>query len=162
MLLGGMMAVDMGGPINKAAYVFGTASIASGNYDIMAAVMIGGMVPPLAIALATFFFKNRFTKKEQQTTLTNVIMGLSFITEGAIPFAASDPLHILPACVAGSAVAGALSMLFGITMPAPFGGIFVVPLAGGNPLLYLLAIGIGSAVAAILLSIVKKPVNQNI
>ena len=110
MLLGGMMAIDMGGPINKAAYVFGTASIASGNYDIMAAVMIGGMVPPLAIALATFFFKNRFTKKEQQTTLTNVIMGLSFITEGAIPFAASDPLHILPACVAGSAVAGALSM----------------------------------------------------
>lgn len=104
MLLGGMMTVDMGGPINKAAYVFGTASIASGNYDIMAAVMISGMVPPLAIALATFFFKNRFTEKEQQTTLTNIIMELSFITEGSIPFAASDPLHILPACVVGSTV----------------------------------------------------------
>ena len=104
MLLSGMITVDMGGPINKAAYVFGTASIASGNYDIMAAVMIGGMVPPLAIALATFFFKNRFTEKEQQTTLTNIIMELSFITEGSIPFAASDPLHILPACVVGSIV----------------------------------------------------------
>ena len=135
MLLGGMMAVDMGGPINKAAYVFGTASITSGNYDIMAAVMIGGMVPPLAIALATFFFKNRFTKKEQQTTLTNVIMGLSFITEGAIPFAASDPLHILPACVAGSAVAGALSMFFNCTLIAPHGGIFVIGVIS-NPLGY--------------------------
>ena len=156
MLLGGMMAVDMGGPINKAAYVFGTASITSGNYDIMAAVMIGGMVPPLAIALATFFFKNRFTKKEQQTTLTNVIMGLSFITEGAIPFAASDPLHILPACVAGSAVAGALSMFFNCTLIAPHGGIFVIGVIS-NPLGYLFALAVGSVVGMFGLALLKKP-----
>ena len=156
MLLGGMMAIDMGGPINKAAYVFGTASIASGNYDIMAAVMIGGMVPPLAIAFATFFFKNRFTKKEQQTTLTNVIMGLSFITEGAIPFAASDPLHILPACVAGSAVAGALSMFFNCTLMAPHGGIFVIGVIS-NPLGYLFALAIGSVVGMFGLALLKKP-----
>ena len=156
MLLGGMMAIDMGGPINKAAYVFGTASIASGNYDIMAAVMIGGMVPPLAIALATFFFKNRFTKKEQQTTLTNVIMGLSFITEGAIPFAASDPLHILPACVAGSAVAGALSMFFNCTLMAPHGGIFVIGVIS-NPLGYLFALAVGSVVGMFGLALLKKP-----
>ena len=150
MLLGGMMAIDMGGPINKAAYVFGTASIASGNYDIMAAVMIGGMVPPLAIALATFFFKN------QQTTLTNVIMGLSFITEGAIPFAASDPLHILPACVAGSAVAGALSMFFNCTLMAPHGGIFVIGVIS-NPLGYLFALAVGSVVGMFGLALLKKP-----
>lgn len=156
MLLGGMMAVDMGGPINKAAYAFGTASIASGNYDIMAAVMIGGMVPPFAIALATFFFKNRFTKKEQQTTLTNVIMGLSFITEGAIPFAASDPLHILPACVAVSAVAGALSMFFNCTLMAPRGGIFVIGVIS-NPLGYLFALAIGSVVGMFGLALLKKP-----
>ena len=156
MLLGGMMAVDMGGPINKAAYVFGTASITSGNYDIMAAVMIGGMVPPLAIALATFFFKNRFTKKEQQTTFTNVIMGLSFITEGAIPFAASDPLHILPACVAGSAVAGALSMFFNCTLIAPHGGIFVIGVIS-NPLGYLFALAVGSVVGMFGLALLKKP-----
>ena len=156
MLLGGMMTVDMGGPINKAAYVFGTASITSGNYDIMAAVMIGGMVPPLAIALATFFFKNRFTKKEQQTTLTNVIMGLSFITEGAIPFAASDPLHILPACVAGSAVAGALSMFFNCTLIAPHGGIFVIGVIS-NPLGYLFALAVGSVVGMFGLALLKKP-----
>ena len=156
MLLGGMMAVDMGGPINKAAYVFKTASIASGNYDIMAAVMIGGMVPPLAIALATFFFKNRFTKKEQQTTLTNVIMELSFITEGAIPFAASDPLHILPACVAGSAVAGALSMFFNCTLMAPHGGIFVIGVIS-NPLGYLFALAVGSVVGMFGLALLKKP-----
>lgn len=156
MLLGGMMAVDMGGPINKAAYVFGTVSITSGNYDIMAAVMIGGMVPPLAIALATFFFKNRFTKKEQQTTLTNVIMGLSFITEGAIPFAASDPLHILPACVAGSAVAGALSMFFNCTLIAPHGGIFVIGVIS-NPLGYLFALAVGSVVGMFGLALLKKP-----
>ena len=156
MLLGGMMAIDMGGPINKAAYVFGTASIASGNYDIMAAVMIGGMAPPLAIALATFFFKNRFTKKEQQTTLTNVIMGLSFITEGAIPFAASDPLHILPACVAGSAVAGALSMFFNCTLMAPHGGIFVIGVIS-NPLGYLFALAVGSVVGMFGLALLKKP-----
>ena len=147
---------SMGGPINKAAYVFGTASIASGNYDIMAAVMIGGMVPPLAIALATFFFKNRFTKKEQQTTLTNVIMGLSFIIEGAIPFAASDPLHILPACVAGSAVAGALSMFFNCTLMAPHGGIFVIGVIS-NPLGYLFALAIGSVVGMFGLALLKKP-----
>ena len=132
-LLGGMMAIDMGGPVNKAAYVFGTASIAAGNYNIMAAVMIGGMVPPLAIALATIFFKNKFTAEERKAGPTNFIMGLSFITEGAIPFAASDPLHVLPACAVGSAVAGGLSMAFGCTLMAPHGGIFVVPTIG-NPL----------------------------
>ena len=131
-LLGGMMAIDMGGPVNKAAYVFGTASIAAGNYNIMAAVMIGGMVPPLAIALATIFFKNKFTAEERKAGPTNFIMGLSFITEGAIPFAASDPLHVLPACAVGSAVAGGLSMAFGCTLMAPHGGIFVVPTIG-NP-----------------------------
>lgn len=155
-VLGGMMAADMGGPINKAAYVFGTASITSGNYDIMAAVMIGGMVPPLAIALATFFFKNRFTKKEQQTTLTNVIMGFSFITEGAIPFAASDPLHILPGCIAGSATAGALSMAFGCTLMAPHGGIFVIGVIS-NPFGYLIALVIGSIVGMAILALLKKP-----
>ena len=129
-LLGGMMAIDMGGPVNKAAYVFGTASIAAGNYNIMAAVMIGGMVPPLAIALATIFFKNKFTAEERKAGPTNFIMGLSFITEGAIPFAASDPLHVLPACAVGSAVAGGLSMAFGCTLMAPHRGIFVVPTLG--------------------------------
>ena len=138
-LLGGMMAIDMGGPVNKAAYVFGTASIAAGNYNIMAAVMIGGMVPPLAIALATIFFKNKFTAEERKAGPTNFIMGLSFITEGAIPFAASDPLHVLPACAVGSAVAGGLSMAFGCTLMAPHGGIFVVPTIG-NPLMYLVAL----------------------
>lgn len=147
---------SMGDPINKAAYVFATASIASGNYDIMAAVMIGGMVPPLAIALATSFFKNRFTKKEQQTTLTNIIMGLSFITEGAIPFAASDPLHILPACAVGSAVAGALSMFFNCTLMAPHGGIFVIGVIS-NPLGYLLALAVGSVVGMFGLALLKKP-----
>lgn len=145
-LLGGMMSVDMGGPVNKAAYVFGTASIAAGNYNIMAAVMIGGMVPPIAIALATIFFKNKFTAEERKAGPTNFIMGLSFITEGAIPFAASDPLHVLPACVVGSAVAGGLSMVFGCTLMAPHGGIFVVPTIG-NPLMYLVALVIGSFIA---------------
>lgn len=158
LILGGMMAADMGGPINKAAYVFGTASIANGNYDIMAAVMIGGMVPPLAIALATLLFKNRFTKKEQSTTLTNFIMGLSFITEGAIPFAASDPLHILPACIAGSAVAGALSMAFGCTLMAPHGGIFVIGVIS-NPLGYFISLIIGAFVGMSLLAILKKPLD---
>lgn len=156
MLLGGMMAADMGGPINKAAYVFGTASIASGNYDIMAAVMIGGMVPPIAIALATTFFKNRFTKKEQQTSLTNFIMGLSFITEGAIPFAASDPLHILPACILGSAIAGGLSMFFNCTLMAPHGGVFVIGVVG-NPIGYLIALVVGSLVGMLALALLKKP-----
>ena len=158
-LLGGMMAIDMGGPVNKAAYVFGTASIAAGNYNIMAAVMIGGMVPPLAIALATIFFKNKFTAEERKAGPTNFIMGLSFITEGAIPFAASDPLHVLPACAVGSAVAGGLSMAFGCTLMAPHGGIFVVPTIG-NPLMYLVALVIGSFIACGLLGLFKKKVSE--
>lgn len=158
-LLGGMMSVDMGGPVNKAAYVFGTASIAAGNYNIMAAVMIGGMVPPIAIALATIFFKNKFTAEERKAGPTNFIMGLSFITEGAIPFAASDPLHVLPACVVGSAVAGGLSMAFGCTLMAPHGGIFVVPTIG-NTLMYLVALVIGSFIACGLLGLLKKKVSE--
>lgn len=158
-LLAGMMSVDMGGPVNKAAYVFGTASIAAGNYNIMAAVMIGGMVPPIAIALATLFFKRKFTDEERKAGPTNFIMGLSFITEGAIPFAASDPLRVIPACVAGSAVAGALSMAFGCTLMAPHGGIFVFPTVV-NPLLYLVALVAGSAVSCFLLGILKKDVKH--
>lgn len=158
-LLGGMMSVDMGGPVNKAAYVFGTASIAAGNYNIMAAVMIGGMVPPIAIALATIFFKNKFTAEERKAGPTNFIMGLSFITEGAIPFAASDPLHVLPACVVGSAVAGGLSMAFGCTLMAPHGGIFVVPTIG-NLLMYLVALVIGAFIACGLLGLLKKKVSE--
>lgn len=158
-LLGGMMSVDMGGPVNKAAYVFGIDSIAAGNYNIMAAVMIGGMVPPLAIALATILFKNKFTAEERKAGPTNFIMGLSFITEGAIPFAASDPLHVLPACVVGSAVAGGISMAFGCTLMAPHGGIFVVPTIG-NPLMYLVALVIGSFIACGLLGLLKKEVSE--
>ena len=157
-LLGGMMSVDMGGPVNKAAYVFGTASIAAGNYNIMAAVMIGGMVPPIAIALATLFFKNKFTAEQRKAGPTNFIMGLSFISEGAIPFAASDPLRVIPACVVGSAVAGALSMAFGCTLMAPHGGIFVVPTIG-NPVMYLIALLIGSVISCVLLGLLKKKVN---
>ncbi len=157
-LLGGMMSVDMGGPVNKAAYVFGTASIAAGNYNIMAAVMIGGMVPPIAIALATLFFKDKFTAEQRKAGPTNFIMGLSFITEGAIPFAASDPLRVIPACVVGSAVAGALSMAFGCTLMAPHGGIFVVPTIG-NPVMYLIALLIGSVISCVLLGLLKKKVN---
>ena len=155
MILGGMMAVDMGGPFNKAAYVFGSAAIASGNYDIMAAVMIGGMTPPCAIALATLLFKNRFSKEERESGPTNFIMGLAFITEGAIPFAAADPFRVLPACVAGSALAGALSMAFGCTLMAPHGGIFVVPVMG-NALMYVAALVAGTLVSAGLLGILKK------
>ncbi|MGG7076386.1 PTS fructose transporter subunit IIABC [Clostridium sardiniense] len=158
-VLGGMMAIDMGGPINKAAYVFGTAGLASGQFDMMAAVMIGGMVPPLSIALCTTFFKNRFTKRERQSGLTNYIMGLSFITEGAIPFAAADPLRVIPACAIGSAVAGGLSMFFGCTLRAPHGGIFVVPVIG-NPLWFLVALAAGSIVGMILLAILKKPIKE--
>lgn len=157
MILGGMMAIDMGGPFNKAAYVFGTAAIASGNYDVMAAVMIGGMTPPCAIALATLLFKNKFTKEERESGPTNFIMGLAFITEGAIPFAAADPLHVLPACIAGSAAAGALSMVFGCTLMAPHGGIFVVPVVG-NALMYLTALVVGTVISAGLLGILKKSV----
>ena len=158
LILGGMMAVDMGGPFNKAAYVFGTASIAAGNYDIMAAVMIGGMTPPCAIALATLLFKHKFTKEQRESGPTNFIMGLAFITEGAIPYAASDPLRVLPSCIAGSAVAGALSMAFGCTLMAPHGGIFVIPVMG-NPVLYLVALVAGTAVSTILLGLLKKRVD---
>lgn len=157
MILGGMMAIDMGGPFNKAAYVFGTAATAAGNYDIMAAVMIGGMVPPCAIALATLLFKDKFTKEERNAGPTNFIMGLAFITEGAIPFAAADPIHVLPACIIGSAAAGALSMAFQCTLMAPHGGIFVFPVVG-NPLMYLLALVVGTVVSAILLGVLKKKV----
>jgi len=155
-VLGGMMSVDFGGPINKTAYVFGTAALASQQYEIMASVMAGGMVPPLAIALSTLFFKNRYTPAERQTTAGNFVMGLSFITEGAIPFAAADPLRVIPACAIGSAVAGALSMYFGCGLPAPHGGIFVVGImthAWG----FIMALLIGSLVGMILLALLKKP-----
>lgn len=157
MVVGGMMSVDMGGPVNKAAYVFGTAQLAEGNFDVMAAVMAGGMVPPLAIALATTFFKRKFTDKERQSGLVNYIMGLSFISEGAIPFAAQDPLRVIPSCIAGSAVAGGLSMLLGCTLRAPHGGIFVLPTIG-NPLGYLAAVAAGSAVGCVILAALKKNV----
>lgn len=158
-LLGGMMSIDFGGPFNKAAYVFGTAAIGSGQFDIMAAVMIGGMTPPIGIALATTFFKSRFTKSEQQTSITNYIMGLSFITEGAIPFAASDPLRIIPPCVVGSAVAGALSMAFGCGSRAPHGGIFVVGIMEHAPM-FLLALVIGSIITMAGIVLLKKPLTD--
>lgn len=158
-IVAGMMAIDMGGPFNKAAYVFGTASIAAGNYNIMAAVMIGGMVPPCAIALATLLFKNRFTEDERKAGPTNFIMGLSFITEGAIPFAAADPLHVIPSCVIGSGLAGALSMAFKCTLMAPHGGIFVFPVVG-NGLLYFLALVIGTVVSTFMLGLLKKPITK--
>ena len=154
-MLGGMMAIDMGGPFNKAAYVFGTAAIAAGNYDIMAAVMIGGMTPPCAIALATLLFKDKFTKEERDAGPTNFIMGLAFITEGAIPFAASDPLRVLPSCIVGSAVAGAISMAFDCTLMAPHGGIFVFPVVG-NAVMYLVALVAGTVISAVLLGLLKK------
>lgn len=154
-VLGGMMAFDMGGPLNKAAYVFGTASLANGQFEIMAAVMIGGMVPPLAIALCSTFFKKKFTKKERQSAVTNYVMGLSFITEGAIPFAAADPLRVIPSCVIGSATAGALSMFFGCALRAPHGGIFVLPVIS-NPLGYFISLVIGSVIGMIVLAILKK------
>ncbi|EGT3616901.1 PTS fructose transporter subunit IIA [Clostridium perfringens] len=159
-ILGGMMAIDMGGPINKAAFTFGIAMIASGNYYPHAAIMAGGMVPPLATALATTFFKNKFTKDERDAGATNYIMGLTFITEGAIPFAAADPFRVIPACVIGSAIAGGLSMVFKIGLPAPHGGIFVIPVVEGNPLLYILSIVVGSIVAALIIGFLKKPVAE--
>lgn len=158
-ILAAMMAIDMGGPFNKAAYVFGTASIAAGNYDIMAAVMIGGMIPPCAIALATILFKDKFTKEERDAGPTNFVMGLAFITEGAIPYAAADPIHVIPACIAGSGVAGAISMLFKCTLMAPHGGIFVFPVVG-NALFYLIALVAGTAVSTVLLGVLKKKVNS--
>lgn len=157
LLLGGMMAIDFGGPFNKAAYVFGTASIASGQFDIMAAVMAGGMVPPIGIALATTFFKNRFTKNEQQTTVTNYIMGLSFITEGAIPFAAADPLRIIPPSIVGAAVAGALSMVFECGSRAPHGGIFVIGIMDHAPM-FLAAVLAGAVVSMLGIVLLKKPI----
>ena len=156
-VLGGMMAIDMGGPFNKAAYVFGTAAIAAGNYDIMAAVMIGGMTPPCAIALATLLFKDKFTKEEREAGPTNFIMGLAFITEGAIPFAASDPLRVLPSCIIGSAAAGAISMAFSCTLMAPHGGIFVFPVVG-NAVMYLVALVVGTVISAVMLGLLKKKV----
>ena len=159
LVLGGMMAIDMGGPFNKAAYVFGIESIAAGNYDIMAAVMFGGMTPPCAIALATLLFKKKFTKEEREAGPANFIMGLAFITEGAIPYAASDPLHVLPACIAGSAVAGAISMTFHCTLMAPHGGIFVFMVVG-NAWMYLLALVAGTAVSTALLGLLKKNIES--
>lgn len=161
LVLGGMMAIDMGGPINKAAFTFGIAMIAAGNFYPHAAIMAGGMVPPLGIAIATTVFKNKFTKQERESGLTCYIMGASFITEGAIPFAAADPGRVIPSAVAGAAVAGALSMLFNIGLPAPHGGLFVVAVVKGNPLLYLVSILVGSLVTAALLGILKKPVKEN-
>ena len=155
MLLGGMMSIDMGGPFNKAAYVFGTAQLAEGNFEVMASVMAGGMVPPIAIALCTTFFKKKFTEKERQSGLVNYIMGLSFITEGAIPFAAQDPLRVIPSCAIGAAVAGGLSMAFGCTLRAPHGGMFVLPTIG-NPLMYLAAVAAGSVVGCLILGFLKK------
>lgn len=154
-ILGGMMSIDMGGPFNKAAYVFGTAAIASGGYDIMAAVMIGGMVPPLAIALSTTFFKNRWTDEERKNGAVNYIMGLSFITEGAIPYAASDPIRVIPSCMVGAAVAGGLSMAFKCTLMAPHGGIFVFAVVGNWPM-YILSLAIGSVISMVMLTLLKK------
>ena len=154
-VLGGMMAIDMGGPFNKAAYVFGTAAITTGGFDIMAAVMIGGMVPPIAIALCATFFKKKWTEAELKSAPVNYIMGLCFITEGAIPYAAADPLRVIPSCIAGSAVAGGLSMAFGCTLRAPHGGIFVFPVVG-NVLFYVMALAAGALVGMILLALLKK------
>lgn len=159
MILGGMMSIDMGGPFNKAAYVFGTAQLAEGNFEVMAAVMAGGMVPPLAIALCTTFFKKKFTEKERQSGVVNYVMGLSFITEGAIPFAAQDPLRVIPSCLIGSAIAGGLSMAFGCTLRAPHGGLFVLPTIG-NPVMYLAAVVIGAVVGCVILGILKKNVEE--
>ena len=159
MILGGMMSIDMGGPFNKAAYVFGTAQLAEGNFEVMAAVMAGGMVPPLAIALCTTFFKKKFTEKERQSGVVNYVMGLSFITEGAIPFAAQDPLRVIPSCLIGSAIAGGLSMAFGCTLRAPHGGLFVLPTIG-NPVMYLVAVVTGAVVSCVILGVLKKNVEE--
>ena len=154
-ILGAMMSIDMGGPFNKAAYVFGTAAIATGGYDIMAAVMIGGMVPPIAMALSTTFFKSRWTEEERKNGPVNYIMGLSFITEGAIPYAAADPLRVIPACMVGAGVAGGLSMAFNCTLMAPHGGIFVFAVVGNWPM-YLVSLAVGAVVSMLLLALLKK------
>ena len=162
LIIGGMMSIDMGGPFNKAAYVFGTASLAyqtDAGYMIMAAVMVAGMVPPIAIAIASWVFKNKFTDNDRKTAPVNAIMGLCFISEAAIPYAAGDPLHVIPSCVIGSAVAGALSMAFKCTLMAPHGGIFVFPVVG-NPLMYIIALAIGSIVGAVMLGLLRKPVES--
>ncbi|SHJ84159.1 PTS fructose transporter subunit IIABC [Hespellia stercorisuis] len=159
MVTAGMQSTDMGGPINKASYVFATSQLSEGNFEIMAAVMAGGMIPPLAIALCTTFFKNRFTEKERQSGMVNYLLGLSFISEGAIPFAASDPLRVIPSCIAGSAIAGGLSMAFGCTLRAPHGGVFVIPTIG-HPFLYMGAILIGSVVGCVILAVLKKPLQK--
>lgn len=156
LVLGAMMSIDMGGPLNKAAYAFGIALVSTGNYYPMAAIMAGGMVPPLATAIATTFFKNKFTADERKAGLTNYIMGACFITEGAIPFAAADPLRIIPSCAIGAAITGALTMLANIQLPAPHGGLFVIPVVMGNLLLYILAIIVGSVISGILIGILKK------
>ncbi len=156
-VLGGMMSVDMGGPINKAAYVFGVAALGSGQYDVMAAVMVGGMVPPIVIALSTTFFPKKWTEEERNNGFVNYIMGLCFISEGAIPYAAGDPLRVIPSCIVGSALAGGLSMAFGCTLMAPHGGVFVFPTVG-HPLLYIVALIIGSVAGALILTALKKNV----
>jgi fructose PTS system EIIBC or EIIC component len=160
LILGGMMAIDMGGPINKAAFTFGIAMIDAGNFAPHAAIMAGGMVPPLGLALSTTFFKNKYTKAEREAGKTNYIMGASFITEGAIPFAAADPARVIPAAIIGAAVAGALSMVFSIGLPAPHGGAFVIPIVNGNPLLYVLAVAIGAAVTAFIAGVLKKEIKE--
>ncbi|MBQ9618158.1 MAG: PTS transporter subunit EIIC, partial [Oscillibacter sp.] len=154
-VVGGMMSIDMGGPFNKASYAFGIAALSNGNYDIMAAVMVGGMVPPIAIAISTTFFPKKWTEEERNNGFVNYIMGLCFISEGAIPYAAADPGRVIPSCIVGSAVSGALSMLFGCTLMAPHGGIFVFPTVG-NPFMYIVALLIGSAVGAAILTALKK------
>lgn len=156
-VVGGMMSIDMGGPFNKAAYVFGTASLALENYDVMAAVMVGGMVPPIAIAISTTFFKKKWSAEDRRNGVVNYIMGLCFISEGAIPYAAKDPLRVIPSCIVGSAVAGALSMVFGCTLRAPHGGIFVFPVVG-NAFLYIVALVVGSIAGALILSMLKKDI----
>jgi fructose PTS system EIIBC or EIIC component len=158
LILGGMMSIDMGGPINKAAFTFGIAMIDAGNYAPHAAIMAGGMTPPLGLALATTLFKNKFTKQEREAGKTAYFMGASFITEGAIPFAAADPGRVIPSAVIGSAVTGALTMLFGIGLPAPHGGIFVIPFVNGSWALYVLAIIIGTIITALLVGFLKKPI----
>ena len=164
-VVGGMMSIDMGGPFNKASYVFGTAALATATEEspqgfmIMAAVMAGGMVPPIAIAISSWLFKNKFTDNDRKAAPVNAIMGLCFISEAAIPYAAGDPGHVIPSCVIGSAVAGALSMAFGCTLRAPHGGLFVVPTIG-NPFMYIVALLIGSLVGAVLLGVLRKPVEQ--
>ena len=154
-IVAGMMSIDMGGPFNKAAYVFGTAALASGNYEVMAAVMVGGMVPPIAIALSTTFCPKKWTPDERRNGIVNYVMGLCFVTEGAIPYAAADPLRVLPSCVIGAALSGALSMTFGCALRAPHGGIFVFPVVD-HAVMYCVALAIGSVVGAVILSLLKK------